>query len=119
MFLGIGYLSSINEFLASHLSTVTIIVVAANMIDYLVLGANQIFGNASEGSDRYASLDSLLFDIVNVFSSDSYNAVLLKPSTGRELLDFVSHHQLLVGVQQIHQLWVRLKTNIVLGRTQE
>ena len=69
------------------------------MIDYLVLGANQIFGNARERSYRYASLDSILFDIVNVFSSDSYDAILPKPSTGRELLDFVSYHQLLVGVQ--------------------
>ena len=72
------------------------------MIDYLVLGANQIFGNASQGSDRYAPLDSILFDIVNVLRGDSNDAVLLEPSTGRELLNFVSHHQLLVGVQQIH-----------------
>jgi hypothetical protein len=72
------------------------------VIDNLVLSANQIFGNASEGSDRYASLDSILFDIVNVLSGDSNDAVLLEPSAGRELLNFVSHHQLLVGVQQIH-----------------
>ena len=89
------------------------------MIDYLVLGANQIFGNACEGGDRYASLNSILFDIVNVFSGDSNDAVLLEPSAGRELLNFVSHHQLLVGVQQIHQLWIRLETNIVLGSPKE
>jgi len=89
------------------------------VIDYLVLGANQIFGNACEGGDRYASLNSILFDIVNVFSGDSNDAVLLEPSAGRELLNFVSHHQLLVGVQQIHQLWIRLETNIVLGSPKE
>lgn len=89
------------------------------MIDYLVLGANQIFGNTSEGCDRYASLDSILFDIVNVFSGDSNDAVLLEPSAGRELLDFVSHHQLLVGVQQIHQFRVSLETNVVLGSPKE
>lgn len=89
------------------------------MIDYLVLGANQIFGNASEGGDRYAPLDSILFDIVNVFSGDCNDAVLLEPSAGRELLDFVSHHQLLVGVQQIHQFCIRLETNIVLGSPKE
>lgn len=89
------------------------------MIDYLVLGANQIFGNASEGGDRYASLNSILFDVVNVLSGDSNDAVLLEPSAGRELLNFVSHHQLLVGVQQIHQLWIRLETNIVLGSAKE
>jgi len=89
------------------------------MIDYLVLGTNQIFGNAREGSDRYASLNSILFDIVNVLCGDSNDAVLLEPSAWRELLNFVSHHQLLMRVQEIHQLWIRLETNIVLGSPKE
>ena len=98
IFLSVYGFDSIDEFLTPALITETVIVIIGNMKDEFILGPNHILGNSCQLSNRNASLDSVLFNIVYVFSRYQKNSALLEPTTGSELFNLVNDQKFLVRV---------------------